>query len=53
MTILLVEQNFRAATSVGDNFYIMDDGKIAHSGKIDDLVNNEKIITKYLGLKIA
>ena len=52
MTILLVEQNFKAATSVGDNFYIMDDGKIAHSGKMTDLMNNQQIITKYLGLKV-
>ena len=52
MTILLVEQNFKAATSVGDNFYIMDDGKIAHSGKMSDLINNQSIITKYLGLKV-
>lgn len=51
-TILLVEQNFRAATSVGDNYYIMDDGKIAHSGKMDELVSNEQLITKFLGLKI-
>ena len=52
VTILLVEQNFRAATNVGDSYYIMDDGRIAHSGKIDELVNNEGIITKYLGLKV-
>ena len=52
VTLLLVEQNFRAATNVGDSYYIMDDGRIAHSGKIDELVNNEGIITKYLGLKV-
>ena len=51
-TILLVEQNFRAATSVGDNYYIMDSGKIGHSGKIDDLISNDQIITKFLGLKV-
>lgn len=51
-TILLVEQNFRAATGVGDNFYIMDSGKIAHSGKIDELVDNDQLITKFLGLKV-
>ena len=52
ITILLVEQNFRAATNVGDTFYIMDDGKIAHSGNISELINNNAIITKYLGLKV-
>ncbi len=51
-TILLVEQNFKAATSIGDNYYIMDDGKIAHSGKVDELVNNDEVITKFLGIKV-
>lgn len=51
-TILLVEQNFKAATSIGDNYYIMDDGKIAHSGKVDELINNEEVITKFLGIKV-
>ena len=50
VTILLVEQNFRAATNVGDSYFIMDDGRIAHYGQIDELVNNEGIISKYLGL---
>lgn len=50
-TILLVEQNFKAATNIGDNYYIMDSGKIAHSGKVDQLINNDQVISKFLGLK--
>ncbi|MFW9908527.1 MAG: ABC transporter ATP-binding protein, partial [Candidatus Thorarchaeota archaeon] len=32
-TILLVEQNFRAVSKLGDNYYIFDSGKIVHEGK--------------------
>ena len=51
-TILLVEQNFKAATGVGDNYFIMYDGKIASSGSITDLINNNQLITKFLGLNV-
>ena len=30
-TILLVEQNFYAASALGDNVVVMDDGRIVHS----------------------
>ena len=52
VTILLVEQNFRAATSIGDSYYIMDDGKIAYEGLMDDLIDNKELITKFLGVKV-
>ena len=52
VTVLLVEQNFSAATAVGDNYYIMDDGKIAHGGKMDDLISNDELINRYLGVKV-
>ena len=52
ITVLLVEQNFRAATTVGDNYYIMDDGKIVHGGKMDDLISDDELINRYLGVKV-
>jgi branched-chain amino acid transport system ATP-binding protein len=52
VTILLVEQNFRAATSIGDNYYIMDDGKVAYEGLMNDLVDNTELITKFLGVRV-
>lgn len=52
VTILLVEQNFKAATSIGDNYYIMDDGKIAYNGFMNELIDNTELITKFLGVRV-
>ena len=51
--VVLVEQNFYMASSVGDNFYILDDGKVVHSGEMEDLVQNEEMQSKYLGIASA
>ena len=51
-TILLVEQNFKAATTIGDNYYIMENGRIVHGGKMENLIGNDEIITRYLGVKV-
>ena len=50
-TILLVEQNFKAAISIGDSYYIMDDGKIAYHGLMNELMDKPDLITKFLGVK--
>ncbi|OLS16731.1 MAG: High-affinity branched-chain amino acid transport ATP-binding protein LivF [Candidatus Heimdallarchaeota archaeon LC_3] len=52
VTILLVEQNFKAATSIGDSYYIMDDGKIAYHGLMNELIDNTELITKFLGVRV-
>jgi len=52
VTILLVEQNFKAATNIGDSYYIMDDGKIAYHGLMNELVDNTELVTKFLGVKV-
>lgn len=49
-TILLVEQNFYMASTIGDDFYIMDDGKIVHSGVMKDLLEDQESLVKYLGV---
>jgi branched-chain amino acid transport system ATP-binding protein len=49
-TIILVEQNFEFASSIADDFLIMEHGKIACVGKIEDLINNEEIQRRYLGV---
>jgi len=51
-TVLLVEQNFAAAKAVGDFYYIFDDGKIAHNGKMEDLVDDQELISRYLGVNV-
>ena len=49
-TILLVEQNFLMASRIGDDFYIMDDGKIVEEGRMSELVENKEMCMKYLGI---
>ena len=51
-TVLLVEQNFAAAKSVSDFYYIFDDGKIAHNGKMEDLIDDHELISRYLGVNV-
>jgi branched-chain amino acid transport system ATP-binding protein len=53
MSILLVEQNARAALDVADYAYIMENGRIAISGSADTLRNNEDIREFYMGLSTA
>jgi len=50
LTVLLVEQNARAALSIADQGYVLELGRIVMSGPGDELVNNEKIRQAYLGM---
>jgi len=49
-TIILVEQNFYMATQCGDDYHIIDDGRVVHSGLIEDLENDDDLKHKYLGI---
>lgn len=51
-TILLVEQNFNFAKSVGDSVAVMDDGKIIHTGAMADLAADSALQTRLLGLSL-
>ena len=51
-TILLVEQNFYAASALGDNGVVMDDGRIVHSGAMSDLVADKDMQQRLLGLSL-
>ena len=51
--VVLVEQNFYMASSVGDDFHILDDGKVVHSGMMEDLVKDEELQSRYLGISKA
>jgi len=48
--VLLVEQNFYMASQVGDDYYILDDGKVVHSGAMQDLVEDKELQSRYLGI---
>jgi branched-chain amino acid transport system ATP-binding protein len=50
MTILLVEQNIRAALSIADRGYVMVNGAIAISGTASDLLENAEVQAAYLGI---
>lgn len=48
--IVLVEQNFYMASSVGDYYYILDDGAVVHDGLMADLVEDDELKSRYLGI---
>ncbi len=49
VTILLVEQNAKAALMLSNRGYVMEGGKITVSGKSNDLLNNKDVKKAYLG----
>ena len=49
-TVVLVEQNFYLASRVGQDYFILDDGRVAHHGLMDDLVIDHELKQKYLGI---
>ncbi len=51
-TILLVEQNFRFAASLGDQVAVMDDGRVVHRGTMAALSGDEALQTRLLGLSL-
>ncbi len=50
MTILLVEQNARAALSIADHAYVMESGRIALQGRGRELLKNDDVRRAYLGM---
>jgi len=51
-TIVLVEQNFALATSVGDRYYIVSNGRTVRSGQVADLVKDTALQKNYLGVAV-
>jgi branched-chain amino acid transport system ATP-binding protein len=49
MTILLVEQNAKAALKLSHRGYVLENGSISIAGKSAELLNNEKVRHAYLG----
>ncbi|MCJ7655597.1 MAG: ABC transporter ATP-binding protein [Dehalococcoidia bacterium] len=50
MAILLVEQNARAALSIADYGYVMENGRVVMSGPAEMLRDNEDVQEFYMGL---
>ena len=51
MTILVVEQNARAALELADRAYVMESGQVVMEGKSAELAEDERMQTAYLGKK--
>jgi branched-chain amino acid transport system ATP-binding protein len=53
VTVLLVEQNARAALKLAHRGYVMEVGRIVHEGPAADLAADPKVLNAYLGGKDA
>ncbi len=49
VTVLLVEQNARAALKIASRAYVLETGKIVLSGRADHLLQDERVRKAYLG----
>ncbi|MEJ5999480.1 ABC transporter ATP-binding protein [Paucibacter soli] len=49
VSILLIEQNARAALEVADYGYVLETGEIGLEGKASELANDPRVIETYLG----
>jgi len=48
-TVLLVEQNARAALGIADRGYVLETGKIILEDSASELLNNKEVQRAYLG----
>jgi branched-chain amino acid transport system ATP-binding protein len=51
-TILLVEQNFHAASALGDGVLVVDDGRVVHRGGMAELIADASLQQRLLGLSL-
>ena len=51
-SLLVVEQNFHFARSLGDTVAVMDSGRIVHAGSMAGLAADEQLQTRLLGLSL-
>ena len=50
LTILLVEQNARAALSIADRAYVMETGRMTLSGPAAEIQADRRVRDAYLGI---
>ena len=50
ITVLLVEQNAYAALAIADRGYVLETGRISHSGTGRNLLNDSRVRSAYLGV---
>jgi branched-chain amino acid transport system ATP-binding protein len=49
LSVLLIEQNAPLSLSIADRAYILDDGKVAYSGRAADLAKDTETVNKLAG----
>jgi len=49
ITVLLVEQNAKAALQISDRGYVLETGKTVLTGKAEELLGNDDVRKAYLG----
>jgi len=50
ITIILVEQNVAVSLKLAAQAYVLENGRIAMSGKGEDLLHDDRVREAYLGL---
>lgn len=50
LSILLVEQNMRAAFALADRHYVLSKGQVCFTGKTAEIEGNELVMREYLGV---
>jgi len=50
ISILITDHNAREIFSIVDRSYLVTDGKVMTSGTVEDLINDEEVRRRYLGL---
>ena len=53
ISVLLVEQNVRAATEIADRAYVLDDGRVVWSGAAAEFAKDEKRVRELAGASIG
>lgn len=53
VSVLMVEQNARRCLLIADRGYVLDQGRNAHTGTGDDLLEDQKVVQLYLGTLAA
>jgi branched-chain amino acid transport system ATP-binding protein len=51
LSVLLIEQNAPLSLAVADRVYVIDDGKVVHSGPAAELTKNKELVEKLAGAK--
>ena len=51
LSVLLIEQNAPLSLAVADRVYVIDDGKVVHSGRAAELAKDKDLVEKLAGAK--